>query len=115
MLSRRLIRVKVFKILFGRIIAGSDSLIGAENELIASCEKTLDLYCMMLQLPLALKKAAEERIEIGLKKFHPTPEEANPNRKFVENGFVSILENDVKFLKLCESRGLLWSEYETFV
>ena len=115
MLSRRLIRVKVFKILFGRIIAGSDSLIGAENELIASCEKTLDLYCMMLQLPIALKRVAEERIEIGLKKFHPTPEEANPNRKFVENGFIEILENDVKFLKLCESKGLLWREYETFV
>ncbi len=115
MLSRRLIRVKVFKILFGRIIAGSDSLIGAENELIASCEKTLDLYCMMLQLPIALKKAAEERIEIGLKKFHPTPEEANPNRKFVENGFVGILENDVKFLKLCESKGLLWRDYDVFV
>lgn len=115
MLSRRLIRVKVFKILFGRIIAGSDSLIGAENELIASCEKTLDLYCMMLQLPMALKKVAEERIEIGLKKFHPTPEEANPNRKFVENGFIGILENDVKFLKLCEGKGLLWRDYETFV
>ena len=52
MLSRRLIRVKVFKILFGRIIAGSDSLVGAENELIASCEKTLDLYSLMLQLPI---------------------------------------------------------------
>ena len=78
-------------------------------------KKTLDLYCMMLQLPIALKKVAEERIEIGLKKFQPTPEEANPNRKFVENGFVQILENDLKFLKLCESRGLLWREYETFV
>ena len=115
MLSRRLIRVKVFKILFGRIIAGSDSLIGAENELVASCEKTLDLYCMMLQLPIALKKVAEERIEIGLKKFQPTPEEANPNRKFVENGFVQIPENDLKFLKLCEGKGLLWRDYETFV
>ena len=100
MLSRRLIRVKVFKILFGRIIAGSDSLVGAENELIASCEKTLDLYCLMLQLPIALKRVAEERIEIGLKKFQPTEEEANPNRKFVENGFVGILENDVKFFIL---------------
>jgi N utilization substance protein B len=115
MLSRRLIRVKVFKILFGRVIAGSDSLVGAENELIASCEKTLDLYCLMLQLPIALKRVAEERIEIGLKKFQPTEEEANPNRKFVENGFVGILENDVKFLKSCESKGLLWRDYEIFV
>ena len=115
MLSRRLIRVKVFKILFGRIVAGSDSLVGAENELIASCEKTLDLYCFMLQLPVALKRVAEAKIETGLKKFKPTAEEANPNRKFVENKFVEILENDAKFTKFCESRGLLWAEHDSFV
>lgn len=115
MLSRRLIRVKVFKILFGRIVAGSDSLIGAENELIASCDKTLDLYCFMLRLPIALKKVAQARIDAGLKKFQPTPQEANPNRKFVENKFIGLLEDDVKFLKFCESHGLSWQEYETFV
>ena len=115
MLSRRLIRVKVFKILFGRIVAGSDSLVGAENELIASCEKTLDLYCFMLQLPIALKRVAEAKIETGLKKFKPTAEEANPNRKFVENKFIEILENDAKFTKFCESRGLVWAEHDAFV
>ncbi len=115
MLSRRLIRVKVFKILFGRIVAGSDSLIGAENELIASCDKTLELYCFMLRLPIALKKVAQARIDAGLKKFQPTPQEANPNRKFVENKFIGLLEDDVKFLKFCESHGLSWQEYETFV
>ncbi|MBQ7998861.1 MAG: transcription antitermination protein NusB [Bacteroidales bacterium] len=115
MLSRRLIRVKVFKILFGRIIAGSDSLVGAENELIASCEKTLDLYCFMLQLPVALKRVAESKIETGLKKFKPTAEEANPNRKFVENRFIEIIENDPKFTKYRESHGLLWADYESFV
>lgn len=115
MLSRRLIRIKVFKVLYSRMAAGSDSLIGAENELIASCEKTRDLYFFMLQLPIALKKVAQTRIETGLKKFQPTPQEANPNRKFVENKFIEILENDVKFLKLCESKGLLWRDYEGFV
>lgn len=115
MLSRRLIRVKVFKILFGRIVAGSDSLIGAENELIASCDKTLELYCFMLRLPIALKKVAQARIDAGLKKFQPTPQEANPNRKFVENKFIGLLEDDVKFLKFCESHGLSWQDYETFV
>lgn len=115
MLSRRLIRIKVFKVLYSRMAAGSDSLIGAENELVASCEKTRDLYFFMLQLPIALKKVAQTRIETGLKKFQPTPQEANPNRKFVENKFIEILENDVKFLKLCESKGLLWRDYEGFV
>lgn len=115
MLSRRLIRVKVFKILFSKVASGSDSVQAAEKELITSCEKTLDLYCFMLCLPVALRKVAEAKIEAGLKKFHPTPQEANPNRKFVENKFIQLIDEDLKFLKLCNAKGLNWSEYESFV
>lgn len=115
MLSRRLIRVKVFKILFSKVSAGYDSLQSAEKELITSCEKTLDLYCLMLLLPVALRKIAEAKIEAGLKKFHPTPEEVNPNRKFLENKFIQLIDEDIKFLKLCDSKGLFWSDYGNFV
>ena len=41
MLTRRLIRVKVFKELFGKVVQGTDSLMQAEKELIASCGKTV--------------------------------------------------------------------------
>ncbi len=116
MLSRRLIRVKVFKVLFGRVAAGnSDALIGAENELMASCEKTRDLYILLMRLPIALKRMAEIKIEQGLQKFHPTEEEANPNYKFVNNSFINIIENDLEFLKLADSKGLTWDIYDTFI
>lgn len=115
MLSRRLIRIKVFKVLFGRIASGSDSLVAAEKELLTSCEKTRDLYLFMLNLAIALKKTALAKIEGGLRKFHPTEEESNPNRKFVENKFTELLENDVAFIKSCESKGLSWGEYGSFV
>lgn len=115
MLSRRLIRVKVFKVLFSKVASGSDSLIGAENELIASCEKTRDLYIFLLNLPIALKKTAQIKIDGGLKKFHPTQEEASPNLKFVQNSFIEILENDADFLKAVEVKGLNWNEYDSFL
>ena len=115
MLSRRMLRIKVFKTLFGRILSGSDSTAAAEKELLLSCGKTVELYLFILSLPAALKKAAEEKIERGLQKFQPTPEEANPNYKFVENRFISILENDPKFLKFLQQKGLSWSEYPAFV
>lgn len=115
MLSRRLIRVKVFKVLFSKVASGSDSVQLAEKELIASCEKTLDLYCFMLSLPVALKRVAEAKIETGLKKFQPTAQEANPNRKFIGNKFIESIENDSKFMKLCESKGLIWADYDAFV
>lgn len=115
MLTRRLIRVKVFKELFSKVASGADSMVQAEKELMASCSKTVDLYCFLLGLPSALKGVALQKIEAGLKKFHPTPEEADPNRKFVENSFIAILENDAHFAAVCVNKGLSWSEYDSFV
>lgn len=115
MLTRRLIRVKVFKELFGKVASGADSLMQAEKELVASCNKTVELYCLLLQLPQALRKVAQARIEAGLSKFHPTPEEANPNRKFVENKFIDILENDDAFNAICRKKGLTWGDYDSFI
>lgn len=115
MLTRRLIRVKVFKELFGKVASGADSLMQAEKELIASCNKTVELYCLLLQLPQALRKVAQAKIEAGLSKFHPTEEEANPNRKFVENKFIDILEGDDAFNAMCRKKGLTWGDYDSFV
>ena len=110
-----MLRIKVFKILFGRVLSESDSVAAAERELVLSCEKTLELYAFVLSLPAALKKAAEEKIQRGLLKFQPTPQEANPNYKFVNNRFISILEDDPKFLKFLQQKGLSWNDYGTFV
>ena len=115
MLNRRLIRVKVFKELFGKVVQGNDSLMQAEKELILSCNKTVELYGFMLGLPQALKKVAQAKIDAGLKKFQPTAAEANPNMKFVENQFIEILENDSAFNHYCFTKGLVWGEYDSFI
>lgn len=115
MISRRLIRVKVFKVLFSRINSGSDSFSGAEKELLLSCDKTLELYYFVLSLPIALKKVAEAKIETGLKKFQPTPEESDPNRRFVDNQFIGKLESNEALIRFCESNGLYWQDNEAFV
>lgn len=115
MISRRLIRVKVFKVLFSRINSGSDSFSGAEKELLLSCEKTLELYYLILALPIALKKVAEAKIEAGLKKFQPTSEEANPNRKFIDNRLIIKLESNEALIRFYESNGLFWKDHEVFV
>lgn len=115
MLSRRLIRIKVFKILFSKIITNDKSYISADSELIESCNKTVSLYCFLLALPIELKKMAQMKVESGLKKFHPKPEELNPNRKFIQNKYIEILENDPAFVKLLSKMGLNWAPYQDFV
>lgn len=110
MLNRRLIRIKVFKVLYSSVTSGSDSLIEAEKTLNYSCEKTLHLYYFMLNAVVALRNAALTRIETGLMKFNPTPEERNPNRKFAENRVSAYLAGDPRFVKFCEDHGLMWNE-----
>jgi Transcription termination factor len=115
MINRRLIRIKAFKVLFSKINSGNESIQAAEKELIHSCEKSLDLYYFLMALPCELKLIAEQKIETGFQKFHPTEEELNPNKKFVNNRLLTKLENDPSILKYCEKRGLNWKEHSAFV
>ncbi len=110
MLNRRLIRIKVFKVLYSMVSSDNISVAEAVKSLDQSCEKTLHLYYFILNASVALKRAAESKIEIGLKKFNPTEQEKNPNRKFVNNKVTEYLENCGWFLKFCEGRGLLWND-----
>ena len=116
MLSRRLIRIKAFKILFGKtVVSEGDAVVKARNELLESCQKSVELYALLLSLPVALKRVAEERIEVGLQKFNPTPEESAPNRKFVENAFISLLESDASLNKYLKAKALNWKDGEDVV
>ena len=55
---------------------------------------------------------ARERIEAGKRKYKATPEEANPNYRFVNNSFVELLSRDEEMDKFCKKRGLVWSDYD---
>ena len=115
MLNRRLIRIKTFKVLFATEASGQDSLSVAETELMFSCRKTRDLYYFLFNICGSLQRLAEEKAEVGRRKFHPTAEELNPNLKFVHNRMVAFLKSDEKFNKFCKEKGLQWTEYDGFV
>ena len=115
MLSRRLIRIKVFKTLFAFVGSESDNVNAAQKTLLESCDKVRDLYYFMLNISGPLVRVAEEKIAAGLRKFHPTEAEANPNYKFVRNRFAALLSDDPEFGSICAKRGLGWGEYEPFV
>ena len=66
MLNRRLIRIKTFKALYAYIYSGDDSREGAVNNLLKSCDMTLELYYFMLNLAIAVTDLARSRIEAGV-------------------------------------------------
>jgi N utilization substance protein B len=93
----------------------ADSFLAAEKELLMSCDKTLELYYLILSLPVMIKQVAEQKIEAGLNKFQPTEEESHPNYKFVDNRLIALLDEDADIKGFCAVRGLTWAENIPFV
>ena len=72
--------------------SGSDDLEKQEKFLQASLENILDLYLIMLSSLVEIRKKEIKHIEIAQKKHLATPEERNPNHRFVNNPILVALE-----------------------
>ncbi len=115
MLSRRLLRLKVIKALYAHIESESDNLQASEKSLVASIDKTYDLYFQMLELIVDIARYAEERQEIARHKKLPTHEDLNPNRKFVENSVIARIADDEAVKAYLGKRALGWSQYPELI
>lgn len=108
-LLRRYLRIKVLKALYARQIGAADTPAIEERNLEIAINKAYDLYPHILSLIVDVKRYAEERIEIGLKKHLPTAEDLNPNRKFVNNKVVAHIESNEELDKMLVERKLGWA------
>ena len=109
MLSRRLLRIKVIKALYAHIKNEVDDLKVSRKNLRFSIDKAYDLYYQMLWLIVDMKRYAENVIEIGRNKHLPTPEEKNPNLKFVENDVIRRIEESDTVIEYMKRRKLGWA------
>jgi N utilization substance protein B len=94
MLNRRNIRSKVMQAAFATQQSQSDDIARQEKLLFLSFDNIYKLYVLQLLLLVALKRKAQEEIDIGLKKNFPTKEDLNPNYKFVRNEILNKIENN---------------------
>jgi len=89
-----------------------DNLAQAEKELMFSISKTYDLYHYLLLLVLEVADLASEKIDFALQKRMPTPEDLNPQRRFVDNLMISQLRNNIQFKSYISSKKLSWANYQ---
>lgn len=115
MLSRRLLRIKAIKALYAHFKSESDSLIASEKNLMTGIDKTYDLYHQMLWLIVDVARYAEERIELGRKKKLPTPEDLNPNTRFIDNAVIRQIGNTRQLTDYLDKRSLGWVNYPELV
>ncbi len=87
----------------------------ARKGLRASIDAAYDLYFQMLWLVVAVRDYAAERIELGRAKHLPTPEERNPNMRFVENRLIASIANDEAIAGYLKKHKLGWEGYPELV
>ncbi|MBO6035332.1 MAG: transcription antitermination factor NusB, partial [Paludibacteraceae bacterium] len=75
-----------------------------------SLNKTYELYFWLLLLPIEITKYGIKRIEIGLNKLRPTPEEAHPNKRFINNRLYKQLLQNKTLAEYVEKRKIGWEE-----
>ena len=91
MLSRRLLRIKVFKALYSHYVSRRERVDASLGEYRTSVDKCYDLYELLLGIAPLVADYARERIELARSKMRPTPEDLNPNMRFVDNTAIAEL------------------------
>ncbi len=115
MISRRLLRIKALMALYAFNRREDDDLARAETELMFSIEKTYDLYHYLMLLVLDISDIASEKIDQARQKKIPSPEDLNPNLRFVDNRIIAQLRNNPEFRKYISSTKISWINYSHIV
>jgi len=84
----------------------SDNLIKEEKFLYHSIDKMYDLYALLLHLLVEVRNLESNHISISQKKFLATPEEKNPNTKFVNNQLIKLIDESVSLREYLETNQL---------
>lgn len=108
MINRRFLRVKVMQALYSYFQSGNTDLVKAEKEMFVHIEKVYDLYIYLLAFLSDVHHAANLLIEDNKNKRLPSPEDLNPNRKFVDNSILANLATNAQLKKEIANRKISW-------
>lgn len=109
MLNRRLLRVKVMQSLYAYFQSENADMVKAEKGLMMSIQRVYELYLYYLLLPVELANAAEVQMEEARNKTLPTPEDLNPNRRFVDSYVIKALRENPALQRKATDLKISWS------
>ena len=115
MINRTLIRTKAVQLMYSWQNNQQPDLQFSLKQQNLSLNKTYELYFWLLLLPIEITKYAIKRIEVGLNKLRPTAEEANPNKRFINNRFYKQLLKNKTLADYIEKKKIGWEEDNEFI
>lgn len=102
--------------LYAYLLSKSDMRMqDALKELRKSLDKAYELYHYLLLLPVELTRLQELRIDNARNKYLPTPEDLNPNMKFVENRFVAKMRQSEMMQEFLKTAPLSWRKNDIYL
>ena len=115
-LNRRHIRVKVMQSIYALHQKNSDDIEKEEKFLLHSIDSIQDLYLIMMSSLIEIRKKEVVFLEASSKKHLASPEEKNPNRKFVNNAVLQLLEGSSSLSIALEKRKINnWSMNDDYI
>ena len=108
MVSRRLLRIKIFQILYAYFTNDGGDIIKFKKELNHSVNKTHELYFKFLLLIINLKEVATNKIENAKNKNLPSLDDLNPNTKFIDNPIIAKLEESEALNAYLKTTKVTW-------
>lgn len=116
MLTRRHIRVKVMQSLYAFNQSRNERLATEEKFLLKSMDEMYDLFLLQLSLITEIRGYAETFLEKSQQKHLATSEDKDPNRKFVENQVIAVLEEHDQLQRTLEDRKIThWKMDDEYV
>lgn len=111
MVSRRLLRIKAMQILYAYFMNSEKTIQKAEKELMHSIQKSYDMYFYILLLLINVVDYASNKIEVAKNKKLPSPEDLNPNTKFIDNRILKEVWDNHTFRTYIDTNKISWAQH----
>ena len=108
MLSRRHIRLKVMQSLYSYFSVKEDNMPVAERAMLKHIKEVVELNLVIISLLIELVKYADNFYEEGKKKYLPSAEDLNPNRRFVDNKLIALIREDSALMDRVSKVSGIW-------
>ncbi len=116
MVNRRHIRIKVMQSIYAMHQNDSDNIEGQEKFLFYSIDAIQDLYLIMISTLIEMAKKEKIFLHLSSQKYLATPEERNPNFKFVNNAIFQLLEDNNSLSIALENRKINnWNIHDDYI
>jgi transcription antitermination protein NusB len=115
-LNRRHIRIKVLQTIYAMQQSGQTELDKLEKFMYYNMEQIEDLYLMMITLLIEVRRKEESHLVKLSQKHLASPEERNPNRKFVDLEFLRQLSRNSSISEAVARKKFdLWEQNDDYV